>query len=63
VLQGGKLIEVFAPTGVTVKVLPKEGVENITGKDGNMYYQLGTTYFQSKVSNGTYSYVVVAKPD
>lgn len=63
VLQSGKLIEVFAPVGISVKVMPKEGVQNITGKDGNLYYQFGTTYFQSKVTNGQYAYTVVAKPD
>ena len=61
VLQSGKLIEVIAPVGIRVSSIPEKGVQNITGKDGNLYYQYGLTYFQATVVNGSYIYIV-AKP-
>ena len=63
VQQAGDLIEVIAPVGITVKTLPKEGVENIEGKDGGAYYKLEDTYFQASAQDGQFVYVVVSKPD
>lgn len=60
--NGGKLIEVYAPVGISVSSIPEQDSEKITAKDGSLYLKFGATYFQAKVVSGKYSYVVTEAP-